>query len=225
LVEGPKATVVAYNDVVMLDARTDYGVCFQGQRDSHCTFHILPNANARLVAAMFACDHDDLHIDTEQDTVDSELYRDSLEELAGSLLGGESKRAPCKKVGKDKTFPKDTISFAIAIADATFKCSIPLETVHHYVTKSTRADKDKTSHALTPLQVAITGVKAQPTVVLDVVELTVADLVTLQVGDVIPLKRNIYKPNVFLKLENEILCQGMIGKRGNEKAIVVTEKI
>jgi flagellar motor switch/type III secretory pathway protein FliN len=174
---------------------------------------------------------EDVEIDSQSFLL-PDVAQQALIELAQRMLSGD--RTPYENIPffiTENLLPKDaehrgsgTIVVRISIEELLFDYIVSPVTVERYL-KTVDSPPDEIRNQLTSLQSALGNQKLRTSVSLGSAELSLGELATIRIGDVVSLDKCINEPASMMFGANgtEVACEGYIGVKGNSLAFRISQ--
>jgi flagellar motor switch/type III secretory pathway protein FliN len=172
--------------------------------------------------------------ETSEEMTASTLLQDvahqALTELAQRILSGmQASYDSVPFFVTDNPFPKGAelqgsgaVVIGVRIGKLSFNCIVSPMTVERYL-EGLDTPNQESHQKLTPLQAALGNQKLSARVSLGSAVLSLGELATIRVGDVVTLDKQINEPAAMRLGVNGDACEGFIGTKGNALAFRVAQ--
>ncbi|MEJ2610280.1 MAG: FliM/FliN family flagellar motor C-terminal domain-containing protein [Candidatus Thiodiazotropha sp.] len=199
-----------------------------GENDHWCG--LLKPANAERFGAMLTGTPEEQLDDQYPSILLGEVADQALIELAQRILTGtQESHDKTSFFVTDNILPKEASVLGsgamviwVKVGNLPFAYIVSPQIVENYL-KSCDQPPQETRRKLVPVLSALDRQKVRANVSLGSAELSLGDLGTIQVGDVVTLNRRINEPSVMRFGANGIACKGFIGAKGKSLAFRISQ--
>lgn len=195
---------------------------YRAGRESWCAVLNSPAMNAALVCAVFDSDAS-MQGDENDHTLVSRVVEEALEDLVTALLGTNETTSAASEAsyGLPNAAARPgagCIRVELEIADISLACVVSHTVLDAHGAASSDASRGS-GQPLHPLRQALGKELVTGTLHLGSVEISVQDLMSLHVDDVLALDRHIDEPARFRLDDSPLSCEAFLGAMDGKKAL------
>ncbi|MGD8911373.1 MAG: FliM/FliN family flagellar motor C-terminal domain-containing protein [Candidatus Thiodiazotropha sp.] len=222
------ATLTPLFDYCQNQQSTEIELLLNWVDDNWCG--VLKPADTGLLGCLLIGAVEDMSEEMALSTLLQDIAQQALADLAQRILSGT--QATYDSVPffvTDKPFPKGAelrgsgaVVIGFRVSSLSFNCVVSPLTVERYL-DGLDTSCQKSNRKLIPLQAALGNQKLNARVSIGSAVLSLGELATIRVGDVVTLDKHINEPAAMRLGDNCDGCEGFIGTKGNALAFRITQ--